>query len=189
MGIDIFSNTGVLVTVEQLSRIVHEGNRSVVCRFLLNRTAELLKDIRINKKYSRHASWELEGFRSQAAVLVRAFEHLSINSDLESVRTMLRDMSQATESSDGDYFVREDEIVVAIWAMIIEELYPDVPRPTRLVVVSSPRSQDLDLPRGQVLLVFSEEECYERVKTEAGERLDAMLGEETELTSWTIYSY
>ena len=36
--------------------------------------------------------------------------------------------------------------------------------------------------------VFSDDACFERVKTDAGKALDEMIGAETELSMWTDYS-
>jgi len=185
MGVDISSESGVVVTVDRLVEIVRESNRERACRALLRCTAITLQTLKVD--YSNEELDRNDPLFKKAALLAQVFGELSVDSDVESIRTMLKNLARGVDAGFDSYVENSDE-AIAIWSELINDLYPDAPKPVSTAFIDSPRYQGWDVPQGEVLFVFTEDECFERVKTEAGKELDAMIGESTELSTWTDYS-
>ena len=176
MGVDIYSRSGIVLTSEQLAQIINDGNRELACRTVIRFTANLLQ-----------SGITEDDERAMIKFLVARFRSLRTTTSLEALQQMLQEM--AHKIPDGfDSGVINSEESVAVWGELIGQLYPNAPKPEGTVFIHSPRYQGQDLPEGEVLFVFSEDDCFERVKTASGEALDSMLGDETKLSTWTIYS-
>ena len=188
MGVDISSSSGVPVTAKKLANIVTEDNKELACRMLLRYTARLLQTLKDNMNDEELDEWDQRSKQTMAKLMLSRFESLNIDSTVDDVREMLVKMARGVE--DGfDSHVSNSEEAVEIWGELIRVLFPEAPQPEGTLFIGSPRYQDgWDLPQGEALFVFSEDECFERVKTQAGKELDSMLGETTELSGWTVYS-
>jgi len=183
MGVDIYSNSGVVVTAEQLTAIVCEENREHICRLLLRHTATLLKSLKSNSEFAQLNESNRQSQQRQASLLTQAFQSLNIASSVEEIRAMLKGMTQSEVVKECKAKQLE---ALGIWSLLINELHPNAPSPEDTVFIGSPRYQGWDLPRGEVLFVFRY--CFEQVKTQDGRALDEMLGEKTSLATWTTYS-
>jgi len=187
MGVDISACSGVVVTVDQMTAIVREDNREQTCRALLRHTATLLKSLKDEIETEEYDEWDHRSKQQQAALLTTVCRDLSIEFSVDDIRLMLKNLTTAEVDGYSSY-VRNSEEAIEIWGMLINELHPNAPVPESTEYINSPRYQGWDLPQGEVLFVFSEDECFERVKTQAGAVLDEMLEETTELSRWTDYS-
>jgi len=96
-------------------------------------------------------------------------------------------MTEGVADGYNSYVQRSDE-ALAVWSSLFEGLHPDLPAPEGTQFIDAPRYQGWNLPLGEVLFVFAEGDCFERVKTAKGKALDRMLGTETNLSTWTSYS-
>lgn len=185
MGVDIYSRSGVVVTVDHLVEIIRNDNRQQACQALLRHTAMLLhslrKDGRNNDDVTHHAK------RKQAALLVKAFKDLTVHTSVKDIRSMLKSLTRHKGRKLESYVVNSEE-AIEIWGALISELFPNSPIPESTEYISAPRHQGYDLPQGEILFVFPEGKCFERVKTTAGKALDAMLNKETILSTWTEFS-
>jgi hypothetical protein len=187
MGVDISSHSGVVLTAEQLARIVNEGNRELACRTLIRFAATLLRSITKEDDETESDDHETKQKRTMINFLVARFRSLSTTTSLEALQQMLQEMAQGVADGFDSYVTNSDEAMV-VWGELISVLHPNAPKPGDTEYIDSPRYQGWDLPQGKVLFVFSEDDCFERVKTGAGRALDEMIGETTELSWWTTYS-
>lgn len=187
MGVDIDSHGGVVVTDSQMAMIIHEDNREQACRAILRHVARLLQTLKKDSETEELDEWDRQSLQNQSALLTQAFKSLTINSTVGDLRSMLTSMASGVD--DGlDSYVKNSDEAIEVWSMLISELYPEAPTPGSTVFIHSPRYQGWDLPVGEVLYAFSEDECFEHAKTEVGAKLDEMLGETTTLLRWTSYS-
>ena len=188
MGVDIYSHSGVAVTATAFANILTKDNKELACRTLLRYTARLLQMLKDYMGDEELDEWERRRKQAIAKLMLSCFESLSIESTVDDVRKMLVDMAPGVKDG-SDSYVPNSEEAVEIWGELIRVLFPGAPHPEETLCIGSPRHQgNWDLPLGEAIFVFSEDECFERVKTEAGKELDSMLGETTELNSWTNYS-
>ena len=188
MGVDISSCSGVAIAATKLANIVNEDNKELACRALLRYTSEVLQVLEKDMKDKQLEEWDRRSKQTIAKLMLSCFESLTIESTVNDVQQMLLKMAPGVEDGFNSHVVNSEE-AVEIWGELIQVLYPGAPKPEKTLFIGSPRYQDgWGLPRGEALFVFAENECFERVKTESGKKLDSMLGETTELASWTIYS-
>lgn len=174
MGVDIYPHNGVVVASDVLfDALVSDENCADVCRLLLNHATIALAD----------------GVEFGTDVFVRSFASLRIDSTVEDLRSMFAAMTPAGDGDFGGYVENEEE-GVSVWNLLIEELAPAAPRISHTLCITLPRYQgNWDLPRETVLLVFEEDACFTREKTDAGRQLDLLIGQETVVSEWTHYSY
>lgn len=187
MGVDISSSSGVAVAATTLANIVTEENKELACRTLIRYATTMLHTLKEDMSDGALDEWDRRSKQSMARFLLSAFKSLSFESTVEDVQQMLVKMAPGRE--DGfDSHAENSEEALEVWGELIGGLFPEAPKPESTLFIGSPRYQGWDLPQGEALFVFEENECFERVKTEAGKELDSMLGETTELNSWTNYS-
>ena len=188
MGLDIYSRSGVIVTADNLANIVNEDNKKLACCTLLRYTARLLHTLRNDINEEDLDDFDRESKKATAKLMTSCFESLTTDSSVDDIREMLVKMAPGVE--DGfDSYVENSEEAVEIWGELIRVLFQEAPQPEGTLFIGSPRYQDgWDLPQNEVLFVFSEDECFKRVKTRAGKQLDFMLGKTTNVASWTEYS-
>lgn len=79
------------------------------------------------------------------------------------------------------------DIANAVWPAFFQEAYPDFPSFSEVTAFGSSRISGGDVPTGVVVYIFNDDDCYERVPTEAGKKLFEVVGE-TQPSTWTIYS-
>ena len=187
MGVDISSYSGVAVSVNQMVNIVTEANKELACRTLLRYTVTLFQSLKDDMEAEELDEWERKVKQQKAATMVSKFAALTIDSTVDEIRIMLKQMAPGVKEALHSY-VENSELAVEIWGELIEVLHQNAPAPEDAVFIGSPRYQGWDLPQNEVLLIFSENDCFESVKAQAGEALDEMIGEITSLSSWTIYS-
>lgn len=187
MGVDILAHTGVVVTAKSLARVIKEGNRELACRTILRYTATQLQDLKSDVDYNFLEDFERRDRQDSVAMLTDVFRSLSIDTPLEVFYAMLESMATAVVDG-GSTLVKREHEAIRLWSVLLSTLFPGTPEPEGTEFIDSPRYQGWELPQGEVLYVFSEEACFQRVKTEAGRLLDRMLGEKTELVTWTSYS-
>lgn len=187
MGVDISSHSGVVLTAKQLAQIVNDGNRELACRTVIRFTATLMQSVSTEDDKTESDNDETIWKRAMIKFLVARFRSLSSTTSLEALQQMLQEMAQGI-ANGFDSYVRNSEESMKVWGELIGQLYPNAPKPEGTAFIDSPRYQGWDLPQGEVLFVFSEDDCFERVKTASGKALDSMLGKETELSTWTSYS-
>ena len=132
--------------------------------------------------------WDRRRKQTITELMLSCFESLTIESTVDDVRKLLANMAPGVV--DGfDSYVSNGEEAVEIWGELIGVMFAGAPQPEDTLCIGSSRHQGTwDLPQSEAIFVFSEDECFERMKTEAGKQLDSMLGETTELSSWTSYS-
>lgn len=187
MGVDIYARSGVVATLDQMTAIISEDNREQACRALLRRTSLLLKSLRDDLEAEELDEYDRELIQREAGLLTTVCKSLNVDSSVDEIRAMLKNLNSVHE--DGAYsYVRNSDEAINIWGTLIKELYPDAPVPESTVYITSPRYQGWDLPLEEILFVFSEDECFERTKTQTGLALDQMLEETTDLSKWTVYS-
>ena len=191
MGVDIYAESGVVVTAKQLSAIIIEENRERAARLLLRHTALLLQALKNHKIHGTSGDQDLaEHLRKTRQRAVRmltfVFQSLEITSSVEALRSMLQSMTQVEDNSST---CPEFAYVLDVWALLLRELHPEAPVPRATVFIDSPRHQGCDLPQGEVLFVFEESDCFETVKSKAGIALDKVLGDKTRVATWARYSY
>ena len=80
------------------------------------------------------------------------------------------------------------ELANEVWPAFFREAYPELPNFSEVTAFGSSRISGGDVPTGEVLCIFNDEDCYERVPTEAGKKLFEMVGGEIIPSTWTIYS-
>lgn len=170
MGVDILSDSGVVVSVDELSTIVTDDNKELACRTLLRYTLKLFRQ-------GKHSLYDL---------MVSKFAGLGIDSSHAEIRKMLISLSPGIEDGLDSHIENGDE-ALEVWRELISVLFPDAPLPKSTEFGWSSRYQGDDLPSG-VLFVFSERDCFTRDKTPVGKALDTMLQRKTSVTTWTTYS-
>ncbi|MFN9433317.1 MAG: hypothetical protein ACK6DC_00065 [Planctomycetota bacterium] len=144
--------------------------------------------LRSDLNYDVLDDWDRQSKKAKAKLMISCFEALTTDSSVEDVREMLVKMAPGVKDEFGSHVANSEE-AVEIWGELIRVLHPLAPKPWDTLFIGSPRYQGgWDLPQNEVLFVFSEDDCFERIKTSAGKQLDAMLGETTTLASWTSYS-
>jgi hypothetical protein len=190
MGVDINSHTGVVVRATDLvAAVVTPDNRKQAAQLLLQLTARTLAELNevFERKLQddRQHNYAYQQNQNLAAMLVEVFDQLSVDSTVEDIRVMLGSMTKAVE--DGFNSGDDPSEAVSVWKYLFEGLFPEAPSPKSTEFIRAPRYQGWDLPQGEVLFVFPEEECFKRIKTEKGDALDQILGIETHLSTWTSY--
>ena len=188
MGVDISACSGVAVAATTLANIVTEENKELACRTLIRYATTMLHTLKDDMSDGELDEWDRRSKQSMARFLLSAFESLSIESSVEDVQQTLVKMAPGREDGFHSH-VENSEEALEVWGELIGSLFPEAPKPDGTLCIGSARYQgNWDLPQGEAMFVFSEDECFERVKTEAGKRLDSMLGKTTELAEWTNYS-
>lgn len=187
MGIAVDVLSGVVVTARQMEAIVRDDNCSEACRLLLLHIATVFRSLLRAAESESHGQVDVAHLTNEAQVLATCFEQLNRHSSVEEVRSMLTSVAGVIE--DGhDSEVTNYEIAIELWGLLIERLFPKSPKPGDAIVIGSPEYEGYELPIGKVLYVFDEDECFERVKTQAGIALDKMIGDSTTLSTWTSFS-
>lgn len=187
MGVDISAHTGVVVTAKALAGVIKEEHREQACRTILRYTATQLQDLKSDADSTFLEEFERRDRQDSVAMLTDAFGSLSAHTPLETLHAMLESMATPVTDGGSTWIKRERE-AIRLWSVLLSALYPGSPEPESAEFIDSPRYQGWELPQGEILYVFSEEACFQRVKTEAGRLLDRMLGEKTDLVTWTSYS-
>ena len=182
MSFEFFSYSGVVVTATELATIVTKDNKELACRTLLRYTTTLLRTLKKDMLGGHLGKRDRIHEQLTAKLLLASFKTLSDRSTIEDIRQIL--VKMASGSVDG-YDHYDEEEALAVWGELIGSLFPEAPKPDRIIDSGWEFQGNWDLPRGEDMFVFSEDECFECVKTEAGKQLDSMLGKTTELATWT----
>jgi hypothetical protein len=188
MGVDVYSHSGVAIPLKRLTKIITEENRVFAIRAILRYTTFLLHSLRIKNELKNFSEWEIQTRKSNASVLLSHFRSLSNRSTVQDIRQLLEDLTPQPDV-EGCSIVRNLPVALAVWAELISELHPTAPKPINVDFVENPRHQGGALPPGEVVFIFSEADCFERIKTKAGRALDLMVGYRTEVSTWTDYSF
>lgn len=187
MGTDVYAYRGVVVKESQMAEIVNSQNCAQACRILLRHLAATLLTIKQHNEEQDLEEHERKELKQNASLLFRTFDQLSVSSAVGEVRKMLLSLTEGVADGASSH-VENSELAIDIWSKLIEGLYPGTPLPQATEFIDAPRYQGWDLPKGEVLYVFPEDECFELVKTVGGKALDTMIGETTELSTWTTFS-
>lgn len=182
MGNEMQPCSGVVVTFDQMAAIISEDNREHACRALLRHTAMLLQSLKDDLQADEFEDYERRKIQREAGLLTTFCKNLSVGSSVDEIRSMLKNLTTVYEDNSSGIIYSEQAI--NIWGILIKELYPEAPAPTYRDFFSSDPYPFLALEQEEFLFVFSEDECFERTKTEAGLALDKMLEETTELLRW-----
>ena len=188
MGVDINSYSGVVVKATDLvATVVTPDNRKQAVQLLLQLTARTLAELNqvfeAELQDDNQHQYAYQENQNLAAMLVEVFDQLSVDSTVEDIRVMLASMTKGVEDGVDSYVDRSDE-AISVWECLFQCLFPEAPSPERIKFIGAGSVGGWQLPQGEVLFVFPENECFERIKTEKGKALDHILGVETGVTTW-----
>ena len=187
MGVDIYANRGIVVPESEMLGLITEENVPRVRSAIIGCVESLCETLTDLRKRADLEEWELDSRRTQALFFAERLSQLDDNSDAEQVREMLESLTAAVEDGFNSH-VENGEHSVVLWTAILDTVFPALPHPESTVLIDSPRYQGHDLPVGEILYVFPENDCVAYAKTKKGAALDAAMGRSLPVSTWTIYS-
>lgn len=170
MGMDVYSEKGVIASIDDLVGMLRKKDIPVV--------ADILRS---------HA----EDYRDENIWPEITSLSLATKPTLEQIQEALKSLvvvhGSPSKYGSDDCYLEHDEDLLRLWADIITLTRPELPHLNEARVFDSGRLNGWDVPHGEACFIFSSDECFETRMTEKGKMLKKAIGHCTE-TEWTIMS-
>jgi len=181
MGMDIYSEQGVIVSIDEMLGMLRKKDLKPVLQACLN----------FFHDYSKHDFWtqsstSFEDFFEP----IRSLQEVA-KPTLEQVQEALNKVcvvnGEPSKYGSDDCFVHHADALCHLWQNIVAATRPELPDLNEIRVFASGRVNGWDVPHGVACFIFSDTECYEKVLTDQGKALKKAVGH-CDSSEWTIMS-
>lgn len=181
MGMDIYSESGVIAQIDQMTGMLRKSD-----------VKKALAALKIwFESVDKNDQWPSgdKPFDEFFAELKKLTEEKSVT--LECLVNALENCcvvnGEPSKYGSDDCFVCYSSSLEEIWNSIIEATRPNLPNLKEVRVFDSGRVNGWDVPHGVACFIFEANDCYERILTETGRDLKKAIGH-CDVTDWTIMS-
>ena len=171
MGTDIYSNSAVIVQVDDLADGINSKNKKEIIE-------------KIQRWYENECD---EDARNHFSPIAKIKPTIKL-SDLRKVLCDLVEVSGEVAKYDTSIHVKYSDEIWQLWNWILDSIDDELPDLISVEAFGSGRYNGWDVPLGVACFMFSDEECFERVLTEEGKKLKKLVGY-VETSTWTEISY
>ena len=179
MGTDIYSDKGVIASVEDLVKVINGKNKKDVvsiCQCMYQKILNL-KD---------NGSWFAEA-AEHFSPLATLSPTMKIN-DIRALLVSLVVVNGEPAKYNTDIEVAFADYIKELWDDIINHCAPILPELKYVQAFGSSRYNGWEVPLGEACFIFDSEECYIKTLSEQGQQLKKLIGHCDE-TEWTEISY
>lgn len=184
MGVDVYSESGVLATTEDMVSFITGKNKKDVIQIC----QEFYNDLKHESDQTPDCKWGVE--RYQFFEALNAIQAKTIN-DLREVVSSVIQVNGKPGKYDLDTQVLHSEDLLHLFSQIVNsyEKSHDKALPELISVDAwgSARYNGWEVPLGIACFVFDKSVCYEQQLSESGKLLKKVIGH-CDVTEWTVYS-
>ena len=182
MGIDIYSDRGIIFTVDEFLKVINDKNKSNVVSVCHAFHKELVDEANADTD----SEW-----RNQLADRFKPFSTLKTSMKLSDIREIIASSIEVEGevSKYGSCYVTDAEYVEYLFRRILDACpeADNLPYIKEVTAWGSGRNNGWEVPKGIACVVFDSDDCYERSLSEKGKALKKMFGHCDE-TEWTEMS-
>lgn len=179
MGVDIYSYSGVVLTIDDMLSFVKDENRTKVLEACHTFYKDLYESVTPEQK-------SYEGYYSTMLEHFACLKDLDVESSSEICDILLQLTDTTGEGNEMEVIYSDAHL--KLWRCIIKTSEAELPELTDIKVWGAPRYQGYDVPREVACFIFDKNECYETKLSIAGENLENIVGS-FRVCDWTVYSY
>lgn len=183
MGMDVYSEHGVLATAEEMLQLVKKSNLKQV-KLAIDSFWRGLLDMSKSRRKNGDAERAKEAliyFRTLSDITEK-YTASDVKASLESV---IKLHGKPAKYGSDDCYVEQAEMLHNLWCCILETCYPQLPELLEVRVFDSARLNGWDVPLGVVTFIFDANACFEQRMTEEGKALKKAIGH-CEEVDWTV---
>lgn len=184
MGVDVYSESGVLATSDEILKFVTGKNKKQVVEICQNFYDELKQE----SDNDPDAEWRkktVEHFGCLNNIKAKTID------DLRQVLESVIKVSGEPAKYDVDTHVVYSEELQCLFSKIVEAYSlstgKDLPYLTEVNAWGSSRYNGWDVPKGVACFIFDQDSCFERSMSDEGKNLKKVIGH-CDLTEWTTFS-
>ena len=171
MGTDIYASSAVIMQVDDLVDGIKAKNKK-----------EVIQKIKL-----WHENQCEDEARSYFAPLADIKPTMKLG-DLREILCGLVQVDGEPAKYETEISVRHSDEIWQLWNWILDAIDEGLPGLTSVEAFGSGRYNGWDVPLGVACFMFADEDCFERVLTDEGQRLKKLTGF-VETTTWTEISY
>lgn len=189
MGVDIYSENGVICEVEEAVKFINGKNKSAVIEICAEFYNELVAESEKNpedqwRKETLKFFKPLKGFHGDKP------PKMTIKQVQDAVASVVK-VNGEPAKYDIDTHVEYSEEVADLFQKIIasysDAMGVDIPYLTEVNAWGSSRYNGWDVPKGVACFIFDQDSCFEKTLSEEGKALKKVIGH-CDVTEWTTYS-
>lgn len=180
MGVDIYTKSGILASIEDMCGFLDEKNPQQIIQVCQTFYNDMAKECEENPD----CSWRkkrLEFFGSLNNIQAETIE------EIQSILTDVVQVEGEPAKYDLDTHVQYSEELLQLWNSLLEIHKEKLPALVSVSAWGSSRYNGYDVPLGVACFVFESEDCYTRRLTKKGKNLEKIIGH-CQITDWTVYS-
>lgn len=181
MGMDIYSESGVIASIDEMIGMLRKSDVKKIV-------------VALNKwfaKVEKNDLWTVSDKPFDVFFVNLKKLIQSKNPSLEAIKTELESCcvvnGKPSKYGSDDCYVHHDDALCKIWNEIIKVTRPELPELLRVTAFDSGRINGWDAPVGIACFIFNPNDCFEKRLTETGKALKKAIGHCSE-TEWTIMS-
>lgn len=184
MGVDVYSESGVLATTEEMVSFITGKNKKDVIQIC----QEFYDNLKHESDQEPDSEWRIE--RYQFFEALNSIQAKTI-ADLREVVSGVVRVSGKPGKYDLDTHVLHSDDLLSLFSHIVSsyEQSHDIALPELNSVEAwgSARYNGWEVPLGEACFVFDKNDCFEQRMSESGQLLKKVIGH-CDVTDWTVYS-
>jgi L-cysteine desulfidase len=164
MGMDIYTGQGVFADIEEILKIINSKNKEKIietCHSFHECQVDLLKDA------------------NDCSELIKFFKPLSEikpKASIKVIKETIKKVVQVSEGEYGDSWVKYEETVLDLINQLIAVADIDLPQLIELKVFTSQRINGCDVPIGEPVFIFNDQQCFKKQYTKKGTNMKKLVG-------------
>jgi len=181
MGMDVYSDRGVVATVDEFLGVVNGKNKGDV----VDVCHAFYQDLADQAKQNPEDQW-----RTTLSEDFKPLAGLKKSMPLNTIRGVIDSCAgvRGEVAKYGECYVENSEYIESLFSQIVDVSGFDLPYIQQVTAWGSGRYNGWDVPKGVACVVFNSEECFVKTLSPQGEAVQKFLGHCDE-TEWTEMSY